>query len=285
MLISHYQHLEREEGEPFGPELVLRGARERLAPILMTALATGLALVPLVVAGEHPGPRDRAPDGGRHPGRAGHLDAAQPLRRPVAVPAVRRRRPGGPVGGGPVGGGAARSPRRGPRTGAHSQRKRRAASASEPDRPGGEHGERGRAAASAGAVDEHRPQPLGERRHRQVSARTARGAAGERRRSGKTTPPATQQDDVDEVGGGEGRLGAQRPGHEQAEPGEGRGAEPPQEQQRRSTPPCGPPAEREPDAADRGDLAAPRPRAPPSVLAASSTAGGARVAREPASTP
>jgi CzcA family heavy metal efflux pump len=51
MLISHYQHLEREEGVPFGPELVLRGARERLAPILMTALATAFALVPLAVAG------------------------------------------------------------------------------------------------------------------------------------------------------------------------------------------------------------------------------------------
>lgn len=55
MLISHFQHLEREEGMTFGPELVLRGARERLAPILMTALATGLALVPLVVAGSIPG--------------------------------------------------------------------------------------------------------------------------------------------------------------------------------------------------------------------------------------
>ncbi len=55
MLISHYQHLEHEEGEPFGPGLVLRGARERLAPILMTALATALALVPLVVKGSVPG--------------------------------------------------------------------------------------------------------------------------------------------------------------------------------------------------------------------------------------
>lgn len=55
LLINHFQHLEREEGEPFGPGLVLRGAKERLSPILMTSLATGLALVPLVIAGEIPG--------------------------------------------------------------------------------------------------------------------------------------------------------------------------------------------------------------------------------------
>ena len=55
LLINHYQHLERYEGERFGPALVLRGARERLSPILMTALATGLAVVPLVIAGEIPG--------------------------------------------------------------------------------------------------------------------------------------------------------------------------------------------------------------------------------------
>jgi CzcA family heavy metal efflux pump len=55
MLISHYQHLERYEGEPFGRSLVIRGARERLSPILMTTLATALALVPLVVAGSVPG--------------------------------------------------------------------------------------------------------------------------------------------------------------------------------------------------------------------------------------
>lgn len=55
LLINHYQHLQREEGMEFGRELVLRGARERLAPILMTALATGLALVPLVISGEIPG--------------------------------------------------------------------------------------------------------------------------------------------------------------------------------------------------------------------------------------
>jgi CzcA family heavy metal efflux pump len=55
LLINHFQHLERHEGETFGPELVLRGARERLSPILMTALATGLAVVPLVITGQIPG--------------------------------------------------------------------------------------------------------------------------------------------------------------------------------------------------------------------------------------
>jgi Cu/Ag efflux pump CusA len=55
MQISHFQHLEEQEGETFGPALVLRGARERLAPILMTALTTGLALVPLLIAGDIPG--------------------------------------------------------------------------------------------------------------------------------------------------------------------------------------------------------------------------------------
>ncbi|MEA2148879.1 MAG: hypothetical protein QOD69_709 [Solirubrobacteraceae bacterium] len=51
LMMSHFQHLERFEGEVFGPKLVQRGATERLAPILMTASATALALVPLVVAG------------------------------------------------------------------------------------------------------------------------------------------------------------------------------------------------------------------------------------------
>jgi len=55
MLISHYQHLERREGMSFGRELILRGSEERLAPILMTALATGLALVPIVFGGTRAG--------------------------------------------------------------------------------------------------------------------------------------------------------------------------------------------------------------------------------------
>jgi CzcA family heavy metal efflux pump len=55
MMISHFQHLESEESMTFGPELVMRGARERIAPIMMTALTTGLALIPLAIAGDLPG--------------------------------------------------------------------------------------------------------------------------------------------------------------------------------------------------------------------------------------
>ena len=55
LLISHYQHIELEEGKPFGPELVMCGSRERVAPTLMTALTTGLAVLPFVVTGNIPG--------------------------------------------------------------------------------------------------------------------------------------------------------------------------------------------------------------------------------------
>ncbi len=55
MLIEHYRHLEDVEGEPFGLGLILRGASERLSPILMTSLASALALLPIVVGGSIPG--------------------------------------------------------------------------------------------------------------------------------------------------------------------------------------------------------------------------------------
>ncbi|MGH2523000.1 MAG: efflux RND transporter permease subunit, partial [Anaerolineales bacterium] len=54
LLISHCRRLE-QEGQTFGPELVLRGARERLAPMVMTGLTTGLALLPFVIFGDIPG--------------------------------------------------------------------------------------------------------------------------------------------------------------------------------------------------------------------------------------
>ena len=55
LMIAHFKHLEEEEGMPFGRDLVVRGASERLSPILMTALATALALVPLIIYGDKPG--------------------------------------------------------------------------------------------------------------------------------------------------------------------------------------------------------------------------------------
>jgi CzcA family heavy metal efflux pump len=55
LMISHYLHLVRHEGETFGPEMIVRGSLERLVPVAMTALAAGMALVPLAFAGGAPG--------------------------------------------------------------------------------------------------------------------------------------------------------------------------------------------------------------------------------------
>jgi Cu/Ag efflux pump CusA len=55
MLISHYDHLVSVEGDPWGRETARRGALERLGPILMTALVTALALLPLALGSGDPG--------------------------------------------------------------------------------------------------------------------------------------------------------------------------------------------------------------------------------------
>ncbi|HKI71333.1 MAG TPA: efflux RND transporter permease subunit, partial [Verrucomicrobiae bacterium] len=49
MMVSHFEHLVREEGMTWGAEAALRGATERLVPILMTALVTALGLLPLAI--------------------------------------------------------------------------------------------------------------------------------------------------------------------------------------------------------------------------------------------
>ena len=84
LLIKHCQYLERYEGETFGPGLVLRGTRERPVPIVMTALATVLVLLPLVIAGMFLVLRS-VPNGRRHPGRPGHVHGSQPVHRSHAL--------------------------------------------------------------------------------------------------------------------------------------------------------------------------------------------------------
>jgi CzcA family heavy metal efflux pump len=61
MLVSHIRHLQEHEGVTAFRTAVVRGATERLVPILMTALAAGLALVPIAVSAGEPGSEIQAP--------------------------------------------------------------------------------------------------------------------------------------------------------------------------------------------------------------------------------
>jgi CzcA family heavy metal efflux pump len=55
LLIDHYLHVMKEEGMPFGVAMVLKAGKERLIPVLMTALCTGIALVPIALTPDRPG--------------------------------------------------------------------------------------------------------------------------------------------------------------------------------------------------------------------------------------
>lgn len=55
MMLSHYLHLMRHEGEEFNRAMVERGTLERMVPVLMTALVAGIALIPFVLAAGQPG--------------------------------------------------------------------------------------------------------------------------------------------------------------------------------------------------------------------------------------
>ncbi|MDZ4821687.1 MAG: efflux RND transporter permease subunit [Planctomycetota bacterium] len=55
LLLAHYLHLVRYEGETFSPHMIDRAGQERLAPMLMTALTAGIALIPLILAAGEPG--------------------------------------------------------------------------------------------------------------------------------------------------------------------------------------------------------------------------------------
>jgi Cu/Ag efflux pump CusA len=52
MLIQHYRYLEEQEGEPFGPALVVRGTRERFGPVLVTGFTTAAVMVAVLVLGD-----------------------------------------------------------------------------------------------------------------------------------------------------------------------------------------------------------------------------------------
>jgi len=55
LLINHYLHLVEYEGENFTPSMIVRAGKERVAPVLMTALTSGIGLVPLAMAAGEPG--------------------------------------------------------------------------------------------------------------------------------------------------------------------------------------------------------------------------------------
>jgi Cu/Ag efflux pump CusA len=61
MLVSHIRHLLEVEGETDLGRAILRGAAERVSPILMTALAAGLALIPVALGAGKPGSEIQAP--------------------------------------------------------------------------------------------------------------------------------------------------------------------------------------------------------------------------------
>jgi AcrB/AcrD/AcrF family len=97
MLVSHIRHLQDHEGVTHFTTAVVRGATERLVPILMTALAAGLALVPIALSAGEPGTEIQAPmpivnrvwpvqfGGAQHGGRAGPVRTPRPARVPVIV--------------------------------------------------------------------------------------------------------------------------------------------------------------------------------------------------------
>ncbi len=55
LLLNHYIHLVRFEGESWSPEMIIRAGKERLSPVLMTALTSGVGLIPLVLSADEPG--------------------------------------------------------------------------------------------------------------------------------------------------------------------------------------------------------------------------------------
>ena len=101
MMVSHWQHLHEVEGLPWGSDLILRGARERLAPVLMTALVTALGLLPIAMSWGQPGSEIEGPMalvilGGLVSSTALNLLGLPVLYRRFGVRALANSRPGRP---------------------------------------------------------------------------------------------------------------------------------------------------------------------------------------------
>ena len=76
--LAHYEHLVEVEPAPWNPRMVLRGANERLIPILMTAAVTALGLAPLAFGIAPTWPGNRRADGDHRAGRTRIIDPAEP---------------------------------------------------------------------------------------------------------------------------------------------------------------------------------------------------------------
>ena len=92
LLIAHYLHLVRHEGEQFTPEMIERAGKERLAPMLMTALTRRHRAGSAGTGRRRAGQGDPVSGGHGDPGRADQLHAAGLLRAAGLVLDVRPRR-------------------------------------------------------------------------------------------------------------------------------------------------------------------------------------------------
>ncbi|MGC4004709.1 MAG: efflux RND transporter permease subunit [Pirellulales bacterium] len=91
LLIAHYLHLVKHEGETFTKEMIVRAGLERLAPMLMTALTAGIALIPLGAGRRRTGQGN--PVSGRHgdPWRVDQFDVVGFFRSPRVVLVFRTK--------------------------------------------------------------------------------------------------------------------------------------------------------------------------------------------------